>query len=227
MNTYFQKLAVAMVLLATSILALSSPDSGLYAGLGITYNSIHADYRNISYAGENYSEARADSNALAPALQIGYWGKFNNQSRFGIKFLYQYLSSSSSYLIADGSNYNTADFDTTHALSIIALYQRQWEKISPYLGLGGTLFTATSRIIASGDTSNSQNFSSKRGLIGAIATAGFTYQWTKNWWLDCDYSFSRTTKPQLNQSTGGITYNRYVGINVWTLAFTVNHTLSL
>lgn len=246
MNIPFKFLAIAIsayssISSAQSVDVSLVPSSGSYVGLGFGANSTQFNGQTIQATGISTVMPGgttgnaggppvgfdfSSTNAIAPAIQAGYFQKLQNSSYlWGAKLSYMYMGGSTStknrILIPqygtypNGSSFTgnavAQSFQKTikHQISIIPYFGKSFERSTIYFGAGPTLSQVNSKInnligfadingVRTDVSGTPQNFSDTQWVFGGTAMLGGTYFFDKSWFMDFSYSYSMTQNKTSN-----------------------------
>lgn len=227
--------AYSSILNAQSVSMSIVPNSGSYIGLGFGANSTQFNGQAIQATGISTVMPAgttgnaggppvgfdfSSTNAIAPAIQAGYFQKLQNSSYlWGAKLSYSYMGGSTSttnrLLIPQFGTYPNGDsftgnavaqsFQKTikHQISIIPYFGQSFDRSTIYFGVGPTISQVNSKInnligfadlngVRTDVSGTPQNFSDTQWVFGGTAMLGGTYFLDKSWFMDFSYSYSMT-----------------------------------
>ncbi len=221
------------------------PNSGAYVGLGFGANSTQFNGQRLQATGistaTNMSTgsmstgtaggppvdiSMGNSNSIAPAIQAGYFQKFQDSSYlWGAKFSYSYMGGSSAttnrILIPQYGTYPSGASFTGNAvaasyqktiknqISLIPYFGQSFDRSTIYFGVGPTLSQANTKIdnligfadlngVRTDVSGTPQNFSATQWVYGGAAMLGGTYFLDKAWFLDFSYTYAMTQNKTSN-----------------------------
>lgn len=213
-------------------------ESGFFVGLGGSYHSVQLKQ---DYSAQGTGNVFDDTGTLfatgeaggpgapfteivttfAPEAQVGYCGYFGCCCSFwGVKFLYQYLDTTSIDTLLDTPQAGILDpvgasplaftgnvitkssqVKVDHKMALFAFLGMQLDCFKVYLGAGPSIFYAKSNIyqafgfanldgIPRDATGTPVSFSSSDWVWGGAAQVGFSYILQPCWFLDFNYTYS-------------------------------------
>ena len=217
------------------------PASGAYIGLGFDASSTQFNGQQVqatgistvspagttgSAGGPPVSINMSGTNSIAPAIQVGYFQKFQDSNYlWGAKFSYSYMGGSTSttdrILIPQFGTYPSGASFTGNAvatsyqktiknqISFIPYFGQSFDRGTIYFGVGPTVSqvnTKINNIIGFADlngvrtdvSGTPQNFTDTQWVYGGAAMLGGTYFLDKSWFLDFSYSYSMTQNKTSN-----------------------------
>lgn len=218
------------------------PTSGMYLGLGFDANSTQFSGQRLQATGISTATPpgtvgsaggppidinMSNTNAVAPAIQAGYFQKFQDSSYlWGAKFSYSYMGGTTStkdrILIPQFGTYPNGTPFTGNAvatsyqktiknqLSFIPYFGQSFERSTIYFGVGPTLsqvntkinnlvgFADINGVPATNVSGTPQTFSNTQWVYGGAAILGGTYFLDKSWFLDFSYKYSMTQNKTAN-----------------------------
>lgn len=221
------------------------PNSGAYIGVGFGANSTEFNDQRLQATGistatnmsnGNVSTGTAggppvgigmgSSNAIAPAIQAGYFQKFQDSTYlWGAKFSYSYMGGSSSttnrILIPQYGTYPSGASFTGNAvaasyqktiknqISLIPYFGQSFDRSTIYFGVGPTISQVNTKInnligfadlngVRTDVSGTPQSFSATQWVYGGAAMLGGTYFLDKTWFLDFSYSYAMTQNKTSN-----------------------------
>lgn len=227
---------------AQEVSASLVPSSGVYIGLGFDANSTQFGGQQLQATGISVATPpgtvgtaggppisinMSNTNSIAPAIQAGYFQKFQDSSYlWGAKFSYSYMGGSSStttgILIPQYGTYPNGTTFTGNAvassyqktiqnqISLIPYFGQSFERSTIYFGVGPTISQVNTKInnlvgfadirgVPQTNVSGApQTFSNTQWVYGGAAMLGGTYFLDKSWFLDFSYKYSMTQNKTSN-----------------------------
>ena len=217
------------------------PASGTYIGLGFGASSTQFNDQQVqatgistvspagttgSAGGPPVSINMSGTNSFAPAIQVGYFQKFQDSSYlWGAKFSYSYMGGSTSttdrILIPQFGTYPSGASFTGNAvamsyqktiknqISFIPYFGQSFDRGTIYFGVGPTVSQVNTKInnligfadlngVRTDVSGTPQNFTDTQWVYGGAAMLGGTYFLDKSWFLDIGYSYSMTQNKTSN-----------------------------
>jgi opacity protein-like surface antigen len=217
------------------------PASGTYIGLGFGASSTQFNGQQVqatgistvspggttgSAGGPPVSINMSGTNSIAPAIQVGYFQKFQDSSYlWGAKFSYSYMGGSTSttdrILIPQFGTYPSGASFTGNAvamsyqktiknqISFIPYFGQSFDRGTIYFGVGPTVSQVNTKInnligfadlngVRTDVSGTPQNFTDTQWVYGGSAMLGGTYFLDKSWFLDIGYSYSMTQNKTSN-----------------------------
>ena len=246
-----KKIALACFLTAVTIYSTNSsgqdvsasivPASGAYIGLGFGANSTQFNGQQLQATGIStvspagttgnaggppVSINMSGTNAIAPAIQAGYFQKFKDSSYlWGAKLSYSYMGGSTSttdrILIPQFGTYPSGASFTGNAvatsyqktiknqISFIPYFGQSFDRSTIYFGVGPTVSQVNTKInnligfadlngVRTDVSGTPQNFTATQWVYGGAAMLGGTYFLDSSWFVDFSYSYSMTQNKTSN-----------------------------